>query len=154
MDTKDGKKLIGEKLRHYRVNIAGIESREKFAEKIKLPGKNEPTSRGYIAEVETGVANPTIEFIEAFVNACGRSLQQFLRGFTPEDVKVGHQIYHEMLDTILSGEEDDEFVIGIKANLKALSETVTRMRGNAREQPSPDQAGRGADKSGNRKRKA
>lgn len=145
MDTKAGKNIIGDKLRHYREHVARIPSREDFAKKMreafaKKKGpldKEKKTSRGYITEVENGVANPTLDFIEAFVDACGVSMEQFLRGFVPKDVKVDHQPFHQMLDTILNSEEE-EYIIGIKANLKALSQTVVRLRG-AREEAGSDE---------------
>lgn len=119
MNTKDGKALLGERLKWYREHVAEISI-------LELARKTE-TARQIIYDIEKGEYNFSIDAFEKILAGCGVSIEQLLRGMVPEDVNPAHEKFHAMLRTILDA-DDPELTVGIKINLEAISEKAARLK--------------------------
>ncbi len=116
------RKLFGKRLTLYRES-AGLSVAE-LAQKAK-------TARQVIYDIENGSKNYTIDKFVRLLNACGISVEEFLRGSSGESEEF-QDLYYMLRAIIKSGNKD--LIHGIRISLDAVSEKARRLR---RENPNP-----------------
>jgi hypothetical protein len=127
MDTRNGKQMMGDRLKHY------MEKAELSVPKLESILEAKPR-RSYIYKILEGTANFSINIYEKLLKTCNNvTLAECLRSLRDESgIPPDCADLYEKLDAIVAakhlGEEFARQVEGIRVNLEAIELTVRLMK--------------------------